>query len=831
MKSNTLVSFTVRHVAIFILFFSSLQAQTILKQADLYFEGGAYYGAIELYQSGLNEKDSSGYAYRQFRIGECYRKMNYPEIALGYFSTALLFGYDHTDIFSALGEVYLTLGNSNEALSIFQNLEKADTNNPLTHNRIISCSIVKNNKNIVPNRTVYPITELNTKGSEYGVSFWHNRLIYSSTGDNIPDAKHISQRTGLGYSKMFVSDFEHNTFSSPRPIKNLDRPQANEGTFTYDPVSDKVYGSRCEADQKECYIFEAKVKKGNYKEKGKLQIDRKIYGIGHPFITPDGDRIYFTSTMKGGYGAADLWYVEREGNNKWSAPINCGSEVNTIGNEVFPFVLDDKLYFTSDGLPGFGGLDLFMATIKDSKDFVNPVNLGKPFNTGYDDLNLVISDDRTQTLFVSNRENILQSDDIYGFDGVPKPITIKGVVISKEERRPLPDAKVNLLYSDRFAGTITLNDDASFILYADAADDNYCLKASHPGFQTINRVIDADSLWNSSQGKMPETIILALPEAKTISISGITYNQRTNEIIPKVKVFLLRNDTVLAETISDSNGSYSFPINAKGIEYTLQASLSGYKTQHRSITIPKESKETNFCKANGFDVDIPLMKIEVGVEITIKDIYYEFDQDRLLDVSKKELNFLIELMQEYPEMQILIGSHTDSRGSLKYNDKLSDRRAKSVIDYLTENNIERSRLTWQGYGERQLVIPNAKTEEEHQMNRRATFTITNIGNLNEQITLKTVSAEDRIREQELDVMEYGKDFWIQVYASKNTLDLNTPLFKKVEELTGKAVQLRYENDGMKRYYIGSYDTEEAASAVQELLRKNKIHNVVKQFDK
>ena len=830
MKSNSLVSVTFRYFAFFILFLSSLQAQT-LKQADLYFDGGAYYGALELYQSDLNEKDSSDYAYRQFRMGECYRKMNYPEIALGYFSTALLYGYNNSDIFAALGEIYLTLGYDKEALSAFQNLEDTDTGNTLLHNRITSCNIVRNNNNILPNRTVYPITSLNTKGSEYGVSFWRDRLIYSSTGDSIPDAEHISQRTGLGYSKMFIAEYKHNTFSSPRPIKNLGKPEANEGTFTYDPVSDKIYGSRCETDQKDCYIFEAKVKNGNYKEKGKLQINRKIYGIGHPFITPDGERIYFTSTMKGGYGAADLWYVEREGKNKWSAPINCGSEVNTGGNEVFPFVLDDKLYFTSDGLPGFGGLDLFMATIKDSKDFINPINLGKPFNTGYDDLNLVISDDKTQTLFVSNRENILQSDDIYGFNGIPNPIAIRGLVVSAENRQPLPDAKINLQLNNRFAGTVALNDNASFTLYADVADSNCRFDAVHTGFQPVSRVINIDSLWKSSQGKTPETIVLALPKAKTVSVSGITYNQRSNEIIPKVKVFLLLNDTVLAQTLSDSNGHYSFPIDAKGVEYKITASLSGYKTQHRFIAIPEKSKVYDFCKANGYDVDIPLMKVEVGVEITIKDIYYEFDQARLLDVSKKELNFLIELMQEYPEMRILIGSHTDSRGSLKYNDELSARRAKSVVDYLTENNIDRSRFTWQGYGERQLVIPDAQTEEEHQMNRRTTFTITNLGNLSEMVNLKTVSAEDRIRNQELDVMEYNKNYWIQVYASPNTLDMKSPFFQRIEEITDKTVQLRYENDGMKRYYIGSYDTKEAVSAAQELLRQNKIHGIVKQFDK
>lgn len=830
MNKNTYHSFVLGFFTLFLISNTPVLSQN-LQQADRYFKGGAYYGAAELYQAELNEKDSSDYAYRQYRIGECYRKMNFPEIALGYYSTALLYGYAKPAIFSSLGEVYLTLGSIDEALSMFQTVQTADPDNVLYGNRILSCGIVFNNNNITPNRTVYPITSLNTKGSEYGVFFWHNRLIYSSTGEKVSDIQDISQRTGLGYSKISIAEYDGKGFSPLHTLDGIDKPESNEGTFSYDPISGKIYGSRCEADQRHCYIFEATVKGDRYREKGKLQIGRNIYGIGHPFITPDGERIYFTSTMKGGFGAADIWYVQRKSKNKWSDPINCGSSVNTPGNEVFPFVVDDRLYFTSDGLPGFGGLDIFMARIQDSNSFKDPVNLGKPFNTGYDDLNLVISEDKTKTLFVSNRENILQSDDIYGYDGIPTPVVVRGKVISEQDQRPLPHAVVPLLQNDGSIGTISLDHNANFTIYADLSDSTYTLHASHDGFQTITRTINIDSLWKSAQQHPDDTIIIALPEIEAISISGITYNQRTNEIIPNVKVLLLRNDTVLDETISDSHARYSFPINIKGLEYRVEATQSGYKTGTRSIVIPNKQGNFEYCKQNGHNMNIPLMKIEVGVEITIKDIYYEFDQSRLLDISKKELNFLIELMNEYPDMLIKIASHTDSRGSLSYNDKLSERRAKSVVNYLVENNISPSRFTWQGYGKRQLVIPDAQTEEEHQMNRRTTFTILSLGAHNEPIRVKTISAKDRIKENALDVMAYRKNFWIQVDASMHVQNLDAPLFRRVTKITGKVVQLRYENDGMKRYYVGPYDTKDAAKQDKKLLREEKIQCIVKQFDK
>ena len=135
----------------------------------------------------------------------------------------------------------------------------------------------------------------------------------------------------------------------------------------------------------------------------------------HPSLNYDGSRLFFTSNMPGGYGKMDIYFVDWDG-TKWSDPINLGPEVNTSGNEVFPYIHDNgALFFSSTGLRGLGGLDVYMIDLSGS-EWGKVINLGQPFNSKYDDFGLILDKESTRGFFSSNRNGGSGKDDIYAFE-------------------------------------------------------------------------------------------------------------------------------------------------------------------------------------------------------------------------------------------------------------------------------------------------------------------------------------------------------------------------------------------------------------------------------
>ncbi len=163
---------------------------------------------------------------------------------------------------------------------------------------------------------------------------------------------------------MYMSVPMNGLYSRGEEVVGLNKmSQLNEGTFSYDARSKLGYYTRCDAGD-QCYVYYAEFKGNKWVEKGRLPIDGRKQPVGHPCFTPDGNRLYFVSKMEGGYGESDIWYIDKLPDGKWSKPINVGREVNSVGNEFFPFIMDGYLFFASDGHPGYGGLDIFASKIE-----------------------------------------------------------------------------------------------------------------------------------------------------------------------------------------------------------------------------------------------------------------------------------------------------------------------------------------------------------------------------------------------------------------------------------------------------------------------------------
>lgn len=545
-----------------------------LKKGDRYFHKAAYYSAAQIYRQLLQKgtyPDST--AVICYKLGQSLLKMNRIPEASEYLQKAIQQKYCPFLCLQAYATVCQLQGNYTEALEYLQKSQQLSTNAASLQPQINSCHYALAPHPINEQVHIAPITAINSQESEFGVCYYKNgSLLYSSTRiTDSTDTHSIAHRTGTGFSRVYLARKTEHGFENGRELKYAKSTYGNDGGLAYSPKDDKLYCTRFEINGSGYFIYRATINFNKIFESTGFSLGKDIQNFGHPAFTEDGKRLYFTSTMKGGYGQADIWYIEQMSPNKWSKPYNAGPEVNTPGNEVFPQIHGEKLYFSSDYHPGFGGLDLFVCQIKEDKH-IGRTHLLSPFNSCADDFNIAFENDSCG-VFVSNR-NYAQSDDIFEF---------KGKILS---------------------------------------EPNFVLTTP-------------DTITNPN----PAPLVLEPID----SLKHKTQDSTVQPIVPQT--FLLPN------------------------------------------------------------------------------IYYEFGKATLVKSSKQNLKPLIELLKQYPELNISIASHTDSRGDSRYNLFLSKKRAQVVADYLQQQGIAPERITYKGYGETQLLISHPRTEHEHQLNRRTVCTL------------------------------------------------------------------------------------------------------------
>ena len=738
------INYVVMLLALLVLSSISVDAQD-LKKADEYYAGGAYFGAGRLYREIVNLKNNKNSDVKKrrpeilFRIGECYRKMNKPEDAEKFYEQAQSAGYDDADLYYSLGCVQLLRGQYEKAKESFLLSKDRNLGDTRLESKIQSCEIHELYGRVNTLHDIIPVDNLNTRGSEYGLSFFEEQLIYASTGVARPKTT-LSQRTGLPFSDLYIAKPDSRSlYGDIKKMESVTDEKANEGTFCYDLQTGQLYCTRCEEGNKDCYIVKIDVKDGRYKESGRLKLGNVTYGIGHPCITNDGKRIYFTSVKEGGFGGADLWYVDRNASGDYGEPVNLGPNVNTEGSEVFPAFIDGVLYFASDGHPGLGGLDLFASRMDEDGNFGKPFNLRAPFNTSWDDFNLINHPGNKSGLFISNRKNAVSSDDIYMFNGFPPSvITLTGNVYDDETKELVDEYTIEIVDGENKIYEKTITDKSDYFTYV-APDKNYVINVTSPTYDDKKQSFSTVDILNFSE---------------------------------------LRADTYL----------------------------------------DKEVEESIVLKTGD---SAKMMVIEM------KDIFYEFNKSRLTEESRKELDNYISYFDEYPEMKVEIGSHTDARGTSAYNQKLSEARAKSVVDYLVTRGIAQNRLVWRGYGKEDLLVKNARNEAEHQANRRTIFKVLTLGLHAENVVIKHVSAQDMYNSTGGTVSLSG--YWVQVHVSASDKNLDLPLVQQSERVTGKQVRLIKNDDG-KYHYCIHYDTRnEAVLAQIDLYRANITKTIILQF--
>jgi outer membrane protein OmpA-like peptidoglycan-associated protein/tetratricopeptide (TPR) repeat protein len=332
-----------------------------------------------------------------------------------------------------------------------------------------------------------------------------------------------------------------------------------------------------------------------------------------PSLSPDKKDLYFSSRRNDGMGAADIWVSHRQPNGKWSEPENLGPEVNTAGEESCPFIHSDNqtMYFTSDGLQGYGGSDLFMMRKGPNGKWSIPQNLGYPINTIDNEGSLIVAADGQTAYYASDRSDTHGGLDLYTFS-------------------------------------------------------------------------------------MPKTV----QPVRTLWVRGKVYDAKTNKGLPSnVELKDIGANLPVGKT-------YSFTVNRKGYLF--------YSDTYNMGGSPADST---------FEKNIPLQPVGINTTVELKNIFFETASFQLQPASFTELDKVVQLMKDNPTITVQISGHTDNVGIAAANLKLSNNRAKAVVDYLVSKGIAATRLTYKGFGATKPVADNSN-EAGRAKNRRTELTVT-----------------------------------------------------------------------------------------------------------
>lgn len=466
-------------------------------------------------------------------------------------------------------------------------------------------------------------------------------------------------------------------------------------------------------------LYESTFDGNKWKDVKVLPFCNTEYSCGHPAITPDDSRMYFVSDMKGGYGGTDIYVVEYN-NGEWSAPMNLGKEINTEGNEMFPYVDENyNLYFASDGHAGLGGLDIFFMNLENGLPVGEPENLGYPINSSRDDFGLITNANRSSGYFSSNRRRGYSDDNIYHFTRKCRELRV--LVYDAKTKEPIINADVRLIRNG-VNDNLLISDEVGAVQICMETMTNFEFQATKDGYQMGS--VSYETMSTSQRNKTE--IKIYLEQSKRPIIAGTVVSEVNGKPLAGATV-ILKNERDGAEErlTTGADGRYVFQPEKSG-KYTVQVLKDRYATNSEYLGKVKKNSD-------GSDYQRNIGLIGEGDIFKIDNIYYDLDKYAIRSDAARELNSsVLPVLQKYPDIKIEIRSHTDSRATDAYNLRLSQQRAKAVVDYLIQRGVSRDRLIASGYGEGELAnecgdgVPCS--ESKHQQNRRTEFKVVSVGN-------------------------------------------------------------------------------------------------------
>ncbi|WP_200974719.1 OmpA family protein [Echinicola sp. 20G] len=610
------------------------------------FAAGEYQTAIGTFSKIL--ADNPDDADANYYVAESYRLSNRIEKALPYYDKLLEEEGSFENYFKKAKSLH-DQGDYEAAAEAYKQAKEFTSSDSLLALADLGAENISKIKEITdywPYHELQNYELLNSSGIDYAPIVSENFLYFTSSRR----ASGAYPATGQGYTKLFRARADgikvdvQNVQALPE-FRNEEG--LNQGAIAISPDGNTIIYARGNSTSKndlpDVSLFISYFRGTGFTDPIWMPVnEEESYWNSTPAFSADGSVLYFASNRPGGYGGIDLYKATKLANGDFGNAENLGPQINTPGNEMFPRPMGDQFFFASDGHPGFGKLDLFVAETKDGKKTIT--NLGKNINSVGDDFGIFFTDFPKEGFLTSNRDGGVGDDDIYYFqDNTPKP-------------------------------------------------------------KVVNVFLNVTTLQKTPEG--------------------------TETTLPSTRVALY--DSAKKATggdFSNQQGKLRFRLEPNA-EFTMIASKNGYFTKSIPYSTvgktPKQEELIQDVTNITLDTTIVLDKLELEKAIVLENIYYDLDKADIRPDAAIELDKLVKILMDNPEIKIELSSHTDARSSDEYNRDLSQRRAESAVNYIVSQGISRDRLVAKGYGEEQLIIENAQTEEEHQTNRRTEFKVIEI---------------------------------------------------------------------------------------------------------
>lgn len=577
---------------------------------------GEYYQASLYYKkaySRTSPKDKSKRALRAFKMGECYRRINYTQKALAAYQNAVRYNIKDSLALFHLARIQLKTGQYKQAEGNFRLYLEREPGNELARSGLLSCELASQWKG---NPNLYKVKKeqlFNSRRADYSPVLLGDEsdMLFLTSTRNQSKGDEISGITGAKYSDLFVSrKGEDKKWKQVEEIDSEINTDYDEGACCFSPDGKTMYFTRCSSDPdypRYAEIWESTRSDASWSSPKKCEISKDtLSSYAHPAVSPDGVWLYFVSDMPGGEGGFDIWRT-RIINSGFGGVENMGRPINTSGDEMFPtFKPTGELYFSSDGHPGMGGLDILKATNDSIKGWIVE-NQQFPLNSSADDFGMTFEGLHNRGFFCSSRNDGKGWEHIYSFEYPEILQTVTGWVYEKD------------------------------------------------GYE-----------------------------------------------LPEGLVYMVGNDGTNEKLSVKGDGSFT-KIIKPGVDYVFLGTCKGYLNVRQQLRI--ESSE----ESEEYTLQFPLPPINVPV--LIDNIFYEFDKATLTPESTDALDKLVVMLNENPNITIELSSHCDYRGNDAYNQRLSQRRAESVVNYLIDHGVLAERLVAVGYGEERPKVVTKRLAE------------------------------------------------------------------------------------------------------------------------
>lgn len=585
---------------------------------------------------------------------------------------------------------------------------------------------------------------VNSDKSDFGASYFGNKVVFASARPFRVSKQNFHTYNGSPFLDMYEATREGDgQLSNVELLNEKVSTKYHEGPACFTADGKTMYFTRNNyfngnyrksvAGVNNLKIFRAAWNGTNWTEEN-LLINSDEYSVGHPALTPDGKWLYFASDMGGGKGETDIYRVSVSENGTLGSPENLAGSVNTEGKEMFPFIdKDGNLFFASDGHLGLGGLDVFYVPTDGKGGFGKVINPGLPLNSSQDDFALVLDAEGKNGYVSSNRLGGKGDDDIYAVNMLrPMKPVYKVIGIARQKGADVLLAGVEVALKDSKGAvveTVTTGIDGSYSFTVEPGM-NYTIAGTKEKYFGGANSVNANEFGDKTELKKD----VDLEKDPGLSLYVTVKDKVTNLPLDSVLIKITDNITggQFGSTTTTATGDYRNPIADKKIgdriSYLVTFERSGYLAKTITVNAPIE-KEGEIAVPETMD------KIAVGLDlakiIDIKPIYFDLGKHAIRPDAAIELDKVVKVMNENPNMVIELGSHTDCRSSATSNMALSERRAKASAEYIKKRITNPERIYGKGYGETILTngcecegaVKATCSEEEHQKNRRTEFKI------------------------------------------------------------------------------------------------------------